>query len=481
MKAILFTSNMAWNNDRTDNFGNATVKEISELTDDEKETFYPCSLYYEVGARDDTGYETLKIENISVDGPDGSPIKVFNITTKGPDGAIRNLMHPDPRDINTREHDWATSRYGGADGNAIAFKIDDVKTYNKVNRKEVEKELNKMITDIRGDDDDEAASEFFPVGEGRITGAITGDAQFTPLGANAEEMASEFSVERINPTVVTGSEDVKAEEFGAENIEATDVTLMDGMAMPEGTGSIIGQATPETDFTPFSVSAESCEYCDSEGNVRYGPNHDSIEPCAVCEDKGADTFFQGAETFEAHVMPLGSGSVTGQATPDTDFTPFGSRAENFAAYDDNISDRQVYRIQKLGGKVKKDMSRSEASDYIKELMGRESGTWRAESSFDWENLTEDERIQLLHDAGYPEYNAEQVVPFGVVGSGNDFGQNLAEDFGAESKGMMNMVFGMGLALAAGIGAKMMIDRMDGKEEAPDSEEPSEESEEAPEE
>ena len=40
---------------------------------------------------------------------------------------------------------------------------------------------------------------------------------------------------------------------------------------------------------------------------------------------------------------------------------------------------------------------------------------------------------------------------------------------------------MGLTLAAGIGAKMMIDRMDGKEEAPDSEEPSEESEEAPEE
>ena len=44
-------------------------------------------------------------------------------------------MHPDPRDIDTRAHDWATSRYGGADGNAIAFKIDDVKTYSKVNRK----------------------------------------------------------------------------------------------------------------------------------------------------------------------------------------------------------------------------------------------------------------------------------------------------------------------------------------------------------
>jgi len=193
-------------------------------------------------------------------------------------------------------------------------------------------------------------------------------------------------------------------------------------------------------------------YTDAIEGDGYGLAAETFAACG-CEDKSAESFFQGSETFEAHVMPLGSGSVTGQATPDTDFTPFGSRAENFAAYEDAISDRQVYRIQKLGGKVKKDMTRSEASDYIKDLMGRESGTWEA----------------------------EQVAPFGVVGRGNDFGQNLAEDFGAESKGMMNMVFGMGLALAAGIGAKMMIDRMDNTEEAPDSEEPSEESEEAPEE
>ncbi len=180
MKAILLTSNMAWNNDRTDNFNNAIVKEISDLDEEEKETFYPCSLYYEVGARDDTGFETLKIENTSVDGPDGSPIKVFIVTTKMPDGTIFNAMHPDPRSIDTRAHDWATSKFGGEKGDAISFKIDDVKTYNKVNRKEVEKELNSMIGGIRGEEDT-AASEFFPVGEGRITGAITGDSQFTPF------------------------------------------------------------------------------------------------------------------------------------------------------------------------------------------------------------------------------------------------------------------------------------------------------------
>ena len=113
-------------------------------------------------------------------------------------------------------------------------------------------------------------------------------------------------------------------------------------------------------------------------------------------------------------------------------------------------------------------------------MGRESGTWRGSA----EQVVPFGVVGGGNDFGQnlaENFDAEQVVPFGVVGGGNDFGQNLAEDFGAESKGMMNMIFGMGLALAAGIGAKMMIDRMDEKEEAPDSEEPSEESEEAPDE
>ena len=42
----------------------------------------------------------------------------------------------------------------------------------------------------------------------------------------------------------------------AENLAVADVEVWDGMVLPEGTGSIIGQAVPETDFTPFGVSAE---------------------------------------------------------------------------------------------------------------------------------------------------------------------------------------------------------------------------------
>lgn len=63
--------------------------------------------------------------------------------------------------------------------------------------------------------------------------------------------------------------------------------------------------------------------------------------------------------------------------------------ETFRAYDDAISDRQRYRIQKLGGKVDSNMNRSEASDYIKELQGRESGTWKNADTFQadsWDDL-----------------------------------------------------------------------------------------------
>ena len=66
-----------------------------------------------------------------------------------------------------------------------------------------------------------------------------------------------------------------------------------------------------------------------------------------------------------------------------------AESQSFRAYDDAISDRQRYKIQELGGKVDSSMNRSEASDYIKELQGRESGTWKSAETFQansWDNL-----------------------------------------------------------------------------------------------
>ena len=447
MKSLLLYSDDAWNNDRTDNFTNAVVKKESELTEEERETFYPCSMYFEVGATDDTGYETLRIEEqpISYDGQD---FKMFVITMKGPNGEIATQNFPNPETIDCSKFEWAKTGFGGEQGDTVKFCLTGAETSNKIDRKKIEDFISNQITNIRGEEEEEeedSEAEFYPVGEGRILGDITATTEYQPI-ANAEEMASEYSVERINPTPVTGKNDVRAETFASEgsctkcaetfaacgcssetmnteaNPEVADVSLWDDMSMPEGTGNIVGQATPETDFTPFSVSAE--------------------------------TFNSSVQTYASHAVPLGVGSVMGQATPDTDFTPFGYNAEDmeeYEAYDEPITDRQEWKIRKLGGRLKntRGMNRSQASDYIKDLQGKESGTWRA----------------------------EQVVPFGVVGSGNDFGQNLAEDFRAESR--YGTWVGLGLALLAGMGAKMALDRMDKKEEAPDSEEPSEESDEAP--
>ena len=94
----------------------------------------------------------------------------------------------------------------------------------------------------------------------------------------------------------------------------------------------------------------------------------------------------------------------------------GSKAaERYEAYEDPISDRQEYKIDELGGKVDKSMTRSEASDYIKELQGRESGTWRAESS----PLPPDPRVSPLNEGLYtpsdtPEMAAEEVPDFYMI-------------------------------------------------------------------
>ena len=55
--------------------------------------------------------------------------------------------------------------------------------------------------------------------------------------------------------------------------------------------------------------------------------------------------------------------------------------DSFGAYDDSISERQEWLIGELGGKVDKSMNRSKASDYIKKLKGKESGTWKNAESF----------------------------------------------------------------------------------------------------
>ena len=132
---------------------------------------------------------------------------------------------------------------------------------------------------------------------------------------------------------------------------------------------------------------------------------------AVCHNCFHDC--SGAETFEAsrfnrpdgsyEVKQIGIGSRTymeytcpkcgskhpeGQLVreeevhyfcPDCDYEYGDYSAETFEAYSDSVTERQGWMIQKLGGRVTKSMSRSQASDYIKRLQGKSPSSWSAET------------------------------------------------------------------------------------------------------
>ena len=322
MDAVLLYSKDIWNNDRESNFAQAKVVDEDKITKTECDDYYPCSLYFEKGEMDDMGFECVNIETETMPFK-GNKIKIFKITLKTPQGDIQTMKFPDPRTVKTRSDPDFGIKYGGETGHAITFYIDGVETYNKPNREKVKKFLEGKIEIIRECKDEKSA----------------------------EEMASEFSVERINPTPVTGKSDMKAESFDAENLAVADVEVWDGMVLPEGTGSIIGQATPETDFTPYGVSAEqgyddrldeslgmSDDEADEEQSYKdrrdeskgmeKALGHRPYSRVSTMDMSAENLAVADVEIQDGMNIPAGDGSIVGQATPETDFTPFGASAED---------------------------------------------------------------------------------------------------------------------------------------------------------
>lgn len=132
-------------------------------------------------------------------------------------------------------------------------------------------------------------------------------------------------------------------------------------------------------------------------------------------------------------------------------------AEEFRAYDDAISSRQEWMIKKLGGTPKKSMTRSDASDYIKELQGRESGTWSAETLAEIEGPTAEATTGGLHSPssftiGWEDgagYSSASLPPNEIA-------------WAEEVKGAETKIFGIGLGtLALGalgiFGVKKLMD------------------------
>ena len=228
--AILLYSDDIWNNDREQDFTQAKVIGKGKASESECETFFPCGLYYEKGTTDDLGYQCLSITAEDVD-VQGTKMTVISVALRNAAGQKMTLQLP-------KDSRKFPVQFGGVTGNAVTFYIDGAETYR--NSKGAKEKAKKFI-------------------EARIEKLRSCDSPFAAesMEMGMEEMASEFSVERINPTPVAGKADMKAESFGAEeNLAVADVDIHDGMNIPAGTGSIIGQAVPETDFTPFGASAE---------------------------------------------------------------------------------------------------------------------------------------------------------------------------------------------------------------------------------
>ena len=305
--AILLYSDDIWNNDREQDFTQAKVVGKGEASEADCETFFPCGLYYEKDTTDDLGYRCLNITSDEMDvGED--KLQVITVTLLNSEGRKINLQFP----ADSRKFPVA---FGGETGNAITFYIDGAETYRS--SKGAKEKAKKFI-------------------ESRIEKLRNCEAPFAAesMEMGMEEMASEFSVERINPTPVTGKADMKAESFEAEeNLAVADVDIHDGMNIPAGSGAIVGQAIPETDFTPFGASAEDEIVGQPQpADPRVSPLNDGLYSPSDSPDLSAEEnlAIQDVEVWDGMVLPEGTGNVMGQMTPSTDFTPFGVSAEQDA-------------------------------------------------------------------------------------------------------------------------------------------------------
>ena len=108
----------------------------------------------------------------------------------------------------------------------------------------------------------------------------------------------------------------------------------------------------------------------------------------------------------------------------------------FNAYDDDITERQEYLIKELEGKVDKTMNRSQASDYIKELQGKKSGTWKDAENFGAESPVNDENMvnEGSVDAFYGGGRKVEVSGDGITPTANpsvDEAFNVGNDVGLD--------------------------------------------------
>ena len=159
---------------------------------------------------------------------------------------------------------------------------------------------NQAITTITADNEDEAREKF---------------------AGNYDATKEEWKIVDVR----------EAENMGLsaeENLAIQDVEIWDGMVLPEGTGNIMGQMTPTTDFTPFGVSAEQAADPMPNESAIVGQTSDGT-PYTRFGYAAENLAVADVDIHDGMNIPAGTGAIIGQAIPETDFTPFGASAESY--------------------------------------------------------------------------------------------------------------------------------------------------------
>ena len=572
VRSLFVWSKDLWNGERGQNGDLSTAKYVfADKADEKEKKEWPfCSLYYEEGTADDNGGTPVAFAEKSMPWQGGT-LKLRTVRCSYPNGSTKDFVFPDPKSV-SQDYDLRQAGENGQvnytplgkkDGvrqGGVSFHVDEIMSMDASadkNREKVKEFLAKQIDakisgamnaesmgaesfnaetvwcDNCAEELGEEDAQFgdvhvvtsmpvdFDSGVAGESATLCGDCHKELLGMGAESsygetFESEFSVERVNPTVVKGSADVYgAETFSADSsmmddvmidessmdtvypegdgrimgqsIASSDLTPLGSRAengetemvafeespmdlvMPEGEGNVIGQSTPTTDFTPFGARAE--EGFSNEGFAMEGffPDGDgrtfgditakaNFTPISRAEESPRRAKNKGQRMNNANrgSSRFGMGGMNGGFSLPTSDSPFARASEDFNAYDDPITDRQKYKIGKLGGRMKRGMNRSKASDYIKELQGRESGTWRAESP-------------MADDVMIDESSMDTVYP---EGDGRIMGQSIANtDFtplGSRADTMKSGFFkGVAGAFLVGLVANMAMAKK-GKTDVPET-------------
>ncbi|WP_347852224.1 hypothetical protein [Planktomarina sp.] len=134
---------------------------------------------------------------------------------------------------------------------------------------------------------------------------------------------------------------VKTMDMSAENLAVADVDIHDGMNIPAGSGAIIGQAIPETDFTPFGASAEGYDdkldeslgmsHKESKMKQSLKARRDESKGMKKASGKRAysrvGTMDMNADYFEnaaGGFYPTGDGRAFGSMTLDNTYAPLAA-------------------------------------------------------------------------------------------------------------------------------------------------------------